>query len=486
MHKQLLSKLHGDILSAPAKAGFWFTMCGFLQRSISLITAPVFTRLMTTEQYGSYSVYLSWYNIIAIFTSLNLYSGVFNNAMLKFEHDRDKYIASMQGLTITLCSCIFIIYIIFHQQWIILTGLSPFITTLMFVELLFAPSLLFWSAHQRFEYKYKFLILITIIKSILNPLLGIIFVVLSKDKATARIISTVIVESAFCIVFMFWQFEKGNAFYIKKFWKYAFFFNLPLIPHYLSGSVLNQGDRIMIERMVGSSEAGIYSVAYNIGILMQIVVVAINSTYTPWFYKALKNKKLKDIQKISNLLLLLMGFGVILLVFVAPELTRIFAPEKYHNAVYVIPPVAASMFFFFLYTYYANIEFFYESKKFVAIASIASAILNIVLNWIFIKRFGYFAAGYTTLVCYIFNCVAHALFARKGYYKNNESNSDYCFDDKTIFLMSLFLMIICIAISFTYKMWYIRWGILIVLNVVAIIYYILNKNKIKNIVSDLK
>ena len=88
--------------SLPVKVAFWYTFCNVLQRGISIITGPIFTRIFTTEQYGTYSLYLSWLNIISVFTSLNLYYGVFNKAMVKFEEDKDRYIASMQGLTITL------------------------------------------------------------------------------------------------------------------------------------------------------------------------------------------------------------------------------------------------------------------------------------------------------------------------------------------------------------------------------------------------
>ena len=64
----------------PVKAGIWFTICNLLQRGISILTVPIFTRLLTPDQYGVYSLYLSWLNILTIFTSLNLYYGVFNKA----------------------------------------------------------------------------------------------------------------------------------------------------------------------------------------------------------------------------------------------------------------------------------------------------------------------------------------------------------------------------------------------------------------------
>ena len=64
----------------------------------------------------------------------------------------------------------------------------------------------------------------------------------------------------------------------------------------------------------------------------------------------------------------------------APEVVRILAPNEYFEAIWVIPPLATSVFFIFLYTLFANIEFYYEENKFIMIASIIAAILNIILN----------------------------------------------------------------------------------------------------------
>lgn len=44
-------------MSIASKAALWFTICGFVQKGISFITVPIFTRLLTTEQYGVVSIF---------------------------------------------------------------------------------------------------------------------------------------------------------------------------------------------------------------------------------------------------------------------------------------------------------------------------------------------------------------------------------------------------------------------------------------------
>lgn len=75
------------------------------------------------------------------------------------------------------------------------------------------------------------------IVSVVKPLPGIFLVVSAEDKVTARIFSSVAVEFVVYIWFFFSQMFRGKNFFSYDIWKYALKFNLPLVPHYLSGAV---------------------------------------------------------------------------------------------------------------------------------------------------------------------------------------------------------------------------------------------------------
>ena len=85
--KSLIRKL--QTMPITAKVSLAYTICTILQKSLSFITLPLFTRLLTTEQYGQYSIYTSWMGIITILISLNLPYGSFSTAMVKYEDRRN-------------------------------------------------------------------------------------------------------------------------------------------------------------------------------------------------------------------------------------------------------------------------------------------------------------------------------------------------------------------------------------------------------------
>lgn len=465
MMKKYLNKYHN--LSAPIKASLWFTVCNILQKGISMVTIPIFTRLLTTEQYGVYSVYQSWYSIIIVFTTLHLYYGVFNNGMIKYENDKNGFTSSIQGLATTTTAIFFFIYLLGIDHWNRLLNLPTVLVLVIFVDLFFTPAYSFWAAKQRFEFKYRSLVWVTVFIAILSPVLGFFAVIFSSYKAEARIISFVLVQVCVGIFFYWLNLYRGKKFFNLTYWAYALKFNLPLIPHYLSQSILNQSDRIMIASMIGESEAAIYSVAYSVSTLMILVTSAVNNSFIPYTYKCIRKKNFKQLEKSTNFLVTLVGIGSLLVIVFGPEVIALFAPKEYYDAIWIIPPVAISVYFLFLYPIFGNIEFYFEANNFIMWASIFGAILNILLNFVFINTFGYIAAGYTTLFCYIVFSLGHYLFMKKVLKKNLPGIKIY--NVKYIVFFSTFLILAMLLIVFVYPYVIIRYVITLLIILILFI-----------------
>lgn len=395
------------------KATLWFIICSTIQKAITILTVPIFARMLTKEQYGQYSVYTSWLQIFTMICTFRLDYAVFNKGMSKFQEQRDAYTSSMQGLTSFITLCVAGIYLAARNEVNAFTELPTFITLAMLGELFFSPAFGFWSLRKRYDFRYKEVVFTTLLLSILNPIVGIIMVLISDEKGYARIISCIAVQSIFGAVFYFINLAKGKKLVKKKFWKFALCFNVPLIPHYFSSYIIDQSDRIMIQKMCGISSVALYSVAYNAGAIMKIVTTSVTNAIIPWQYRQLEKGNYGAIQK--QLLPFMVAISSLVSVFslLAPEMINILAGKQYEEAIYVIPPVSASLFFVFVYGIFANIEFYYDANKFTAFITFVGAGVNLLLNYLFIPVFGYVAAAYTTLLSYGIICIGHFFFAQK-------------------------------------------------------------------------
>ena len=412
-------------LPIQVRASFWFLICSFLQKGISSITTPIFTRLLNTAEYGQFNVFNSWLGIASIFITMSLSGGVYTQGLIKFDKERYTFSSSLQGLVLTLTCIWTVIYLIFHDFWNNLFSLTTVQMLALLIMAWTSEVFCFWAAEQRVRLNYVKLVIVTLIVSVAKPVIGIIFVINAEDKVTARILGLALVELIGYSGLFISQMLRGKKFFSARYWKYAIMFNLPLIPHYLSQTVLSSSDRIMIKNMVGESEAGIYSLAYSVSLIMTLFNTALGYTLSPWIYQKIKENKIKDIEPISYISLAVIAFANIMLIAFAPEVILIFAPKSYYEAIWVIPPIAMSVYFMFAYDLFSKFEFYYEKTKFIMLASLIASVTNVILNYIFINLFGYMAAGYTTLLCYFLYALFHFIFMRRICKKQSESMTPF-------------------------------------------------------------
>lgn len=390
-----------DNIPLAVKASTAYTISNIVLKSISFITLPLFTRILTTAQYGQYTIYSSWSGILTIFITLNLAYGSFSTAMVKFEDRRNEYIASLQGIFILLLGFFLAIYIPFRGKWNVLFDLPTGLVVLMVVEIVCNTAFFLWCGKQRFEFKYKGVVCITLLNAVIAPIVALLLVLNADEKGYARIFGYASVTIVIGAIFFFYNLKKGKRLYNKEFWKYALGFNIPLLAYYLSQIIFNQSDRIMINYYCGTDKAAMYGVAYNFAMILTFVLNAINNSYVPWYYGKLKEGKQVENKKVACGISVLMALLLICIIWYAPEIIFIMAGQNYREAIWVVPPVSMSVLLLFYSQLFINVEFFYEQKKSLVIASISAAIVNVVLNIIFIPMFGFVAAGYTTFVSYI-------------------------------------------------------------------------------------
>ena len=337
------------------------------------------------------------------------------------------------------------------------TGLSSFIMLLMFIQLMFNPPLMLWTNRERFDFRYRKPVAVTAVSTVLNLFVTVVAVISTSYKAEARIIGTVSVQTLFGVIFAVLLFVRGKPFQ-KGILEFALRFNLPLIFYYVSQIILNQSDRIMINYYQGSGKAAVYSVAYSAATLMLLVLSSINGSFNPWMYKKLKAGKYRDVGQTASIVCLLVGGATFAVSALAPDLIRILATEEYMEAIWIIAPVSASVYFIFLYMVFANVEMYYGENNGISVISIICSVMNIVLNMIFIPMFGYFAAGWTTLVSYMVLTLLHFVLMKRAC--RRKDLPEKVFREKNLLAISSGVILLSFAAMGLYRLQYFRYAAL--------------------------
>lgn len=285
----------------------------------------------------------------------------------------------------------------------------------------------------------------------------------SGEKYIAKIYGAAIPTVLFGLFVFVSIFARGKTLYNKKYWIFCLSLTLPLILHNAGHLILGQSDRIMIQKMIGEEETGIYSLSVTMAMVMTTIFGSFNNAWVPYYFDSKKTGDYKSIiQKSNNYLfditVLFMGF-----LLLVPEVFKIMAPEYYWNkGLLIIPFIVLAEFFRFLYLFPVNHEFYYKKTKFISIGTVLSGIINIILNFYLIRKYGTIGAAIATCISSISLFLLHLFIAKKIIGNYEYSNSFYI---RGLIPVLLIFVLYFISIFYFPKLWYLRWGIGLVLGI---------------------
>lgn len=472
------------IISIPAgfKSAIVYLFATVFTRGLAIITTPIFTRIMTTDQVGMVNLYSSWYSMITVVSTLALTSGGFSIALREFEKERDQYVSSVLSLTSIVAIGLALVYSFSITFWNDVTGLPTHLMLLLLFGLLVAPARDFWLSRQRFEYRYKLSGTVTVFSAIFASGLAVAAVLYANNIGYSDIASVRLFANYFIIygvAFIIWLsiFLQGRCFYSSKYWRFSLQLSLPLIGYSIASQILSVSDRMMISKMVGNSAVGIYGTLYTVSSLSLMVWMAINSSFEPYLYQNMENPKSK-IKKLSMSMLGMYSLAAILLVYLAPEIVRILATEEYYKGIYIMPPVAGGVYFIAVSNLYSDILVYLKRTKLIMVSSAIAATLNVILNYIMIEMYGYMAAAYTTLLSYVVMAVLLSIWANREF-KKHITEVDFVYDNKLILAMSIVTLVISLFAISVYDYGIVRYTVAAVFLILTVLYgmYYLKESK---------
>lgn len=398
-------------LEVPVKASIWFVVCNILLKGISFITVPIFTRLMPDDQYGLLSIYMSYEEVIITLATWNIALSAYLKGLFKYKSNIRFFTTSAQLLSNLITVGFFSIIFIFRKNFFALTGLSSLSVVALFTYTLLQPAYNCWLTEMRTKYRYKRATLMTLFYSVINVAIPMAAILLIARTAEVKYVATLLGSG---LLFLFFYLRNANYAVLLQDrsevwqqWKFIIKYQIPIVIHGLSYTILAQSDRIMIGRMVGNAQAAYYSVAYNLAFAISLIQNAIGQTLVPWRFEQLEKKNYGRIRQVTDQLLLGIAAIVLLFVLVAPEIMKLMFTDEYYEAVWSIPPIALSVFLIFVYSMFVWVKNYFEKTVYVGVISAFCAGINILLNYLMIGKFGYIVCGYTTAASYLLCCVAH-------------------------------------------------------------------------------
>ena len=453
----------GENSEKALKAGAWYVVSSVIVKAIATLSTPIFTRLMTTEEFGMASTFVSWYTLLLPFCTLNLTYSI-GRAKLDYPKTLDKYVGSMQLLSMVVTGIWVGFTIVFIKPLSSFFELSVPLVVFLCIYLLFTPTIHFVQNGYRYRYRYKQNIAIAWYIALSTVILSLILILANPgDKAVLRGAGIALPNCVLSIFLWIKALRNGNISVNKEYWKYGVTLSLPLVLHTVCLGVLSQSDRIFIAKICGQSDTGVYSLVYSYGIIITVITNAIADGWLPWFHDNYYAGNFESIRINARRIVILGCYIGLACVALAPEAIRILGGAKYLRGLPCATPVIIGIVCQYIYTHYVNIEMHLKKTKYVSFGTVFAAIMNIALNAIFIPRYGYVAAAYTTLASYIALMFIHFLITRMVLKVR-------LYDDRFMFGCLIVTALISFVLMNTYSMTVVRY-LIIISGFLTFVYY---------------
>jgi O-antigen/teichoic acid export membrane protein len=376
-----------------------------LVQGLGIISLPVMTYFLSTEEYGITNVYLSYALMASILLSLNLEWAI---SRYFLEPDADK-----KGFFTTIIVAVTVIFLLtgaivfyFSNELGRIMNLPPKLISWL---LLYTYSNIVWFAYAQVRIVEKKSKEMTIVQVLIQyskfgfTVLGIWYLSsLGKEAYMGKIIGEFLINAVaalflFYILRNYFDFSRIKWSYLR----YAINYSLPLVPYAFGGQILSYFDQWYINSELGNEQAGLYSFAYKIGLLMYGLMMALQYAslvqYTKWMDEENYEEISRQAYSIHKLTLLA---GLFLILFSVDLGTLLSAKASFREALTIVPIIVGSYIIFGVASLYTRVFNYKKINIYLTVIFLLVAFLNMYLNILYIPIYGYEAAAYTTLVSY--------------------------------------------------------------------------------------
>lgn len=433
---------------------------------ISFLLLPLYTSKLSPEEYGTYDFLVT----LSIFL-LPVITLMMEESMFRFLIDAEDLKSKKKIITATITYTA-LGTVIFSLIAGLVLGIMQYEYAIVFILFVISNILIGLSnALSRGTGKIKLYSLSNFVLGVSTIILNILFIVTFKLGVNGLLWSNTIANTLTAL-FIFAKLHIGQFISKKDFNKKTLSemikYSMPLVPNNLSWVIISLSDRLMLTYMSGADANGIYSIANK---FPNIVYTCYGFFSTAWKESAAKILKEENKAEYYNSIYKDIKFflkAIVLgLIAIMPFAFPILVDSSYNDAYMYIPILIISIYYTNMSNFYGGIFTAYKQTKIMGSTTVFAAIVNILINVLFIPKYGIYAATFSTLIS---NIIAYA-------YRRYKLR-DY------IKLKERFNYIFWVLLAITLIIYYMDNMLLKVLNFVVVLAYCIftNKNFIMRII----
>lgn len=391
-----------------------------LNATIPLILLPILTRLLSQKEYGEVTMFVLLVGLLNAFIGINTHAFIIRK-YYDLVSEKNKKDANNSSVIIFVISFVLVLLTlkIFGSTISNIFGLS---SNQLYLAALSSASmylinfrLAHWQVRRKVVVYTSFQFSLAVANLFLTLILLFYYFNGAQSRIDAYVMSTILLG---LVAFIFVLKDNLLSFDLpsKSMFLEALKFGSPLILHLAGSFLLVAADRVVINATMSLSDVGVYMVAIQVSLVLNVVFSAINKAYVPWLFDLLsKENKNMNLQIVRITFIYFASLMVIMVLgfFVAPSLLKIIVGDKFMAASDLVGYVILGQCFFGAYLMVTNYIFYAKKTHVLALITSLSGLLNLLLLYFMTINFGLFGAAYSFVIAMIFRFVITAIFSNR-------------------------------------------------------------------------
>ncbi|MGC7870017.1 lipopolysaccharide biosynthesis protein [Desulfosporosinus sp. SYSU MS00001] len=367
---------------------------------VSFFMLPLYTSILAPEEYGIVDLINTYITLLLPIVNFQVDLGLFR-FMLDCRHNvkhQSVLLTSVMASNLKHC-LVYILVFCIAQQWI---QMEYKIYLLILVVLnVFLSTLLQFARGREDNIAYTVAsFLSAAITILLNVLLVAVIRVGAVGMFWSFIVGQLVAITYLIISQRIWRFV-GIKFYDKTVLKEVYQYSLPLVPTNLSWWVISASDRSIITYILNVAANGIYSVASKFSGLVNTFYGIFNMAWTETVSQHIDDDDRDEFLSETVSYLFNLFFCVCVgIIAVMPFAFPFFVNNKYHAAYSIIPILMVAVFMQIICGLFSVVFLAKKNTKENAKTAFIAALMNVVLNILFIRKAGLYAVALSSLVAY--------------------------------------------------------------------------------------
>ncbi|MGB1453093.1 MAG: lipopolysaccharide biosynthesis protein [Crocinitomicaceae bacterium] len=419
-----IKKLFGEIAI--------YGLSSIIGRLLNYLLVPLYTYVfINPADYGVVSELYAWVAFLIVILTFGMETAFFK--FIQNEGDQKNVFSTALSALLSLNSVFFLIVLLFYQDiasLLLYEGHGEYIVMLGAIVSIDAISAL-PLAKLRAEEKAKRFSIIQLSSIAVNIILNVIFLLFwfdynNPEQGVFYIFLANLIASLVKPIFLFKSFTLIRGI-DRSLLKRMLVFSFPLAIAGFAGIINETLDRILLKQMLynpenpssldyAEAQVGIYSASYKLAMLIAILLQAYRYAAEPFFFSQMKNQDRNKIY--SQIMNVFIAFvcGIFLLVTLNIDIFKYFIQnETYWVGLQVVPILLMANIFLGIY-YNQSIWFKLSGKtKFGAYIALFGASLTVLINILYIPKFGYMACAWATLIVYFTQMVISYILGQRHY-----------------------------------------------------------------------